>query len=121
PSMVQRLATAVSAALTGLSLMASRGLPPQDPTAMVLRNGLLVGMLVGPIAIAVAAISVATSAAQGGLHFAPKALKPAFSKLNPAHGLKRLVPSQSGIDLLKMILTVCVLGTIAFQISKALA
>jgi flagellar biosynthetic protein FlhB len=121
PSMIQRLTVMLSGALSGLGTSLSHDVLPEDVAAMVFSYGALVAILVGPIAIAVAMVSVATAAAQGGLHFAPKALKPAFSKLNPAAGLKRLLPSQSGIDLLKMIVTVAVLGTIAFKICKALA
>ena len=120
PSMVGRLAVTVSQALKGLGTVAKRDLQPEDLTAMVLEHGAVIAMLVGPIAIAVAMASVATAAAQGGLHFAPKALRVDLTRLNPANGLKRLVPSQSGIDLLKTMLTVAVLGTIGFQLSKAL-
>jgi len=107
--------------LTGLGLMARRDLQPEDLTSMVLMHGALIAVLVGPIAIAAAMAGVATAAAQGGLHFAPKALRIDLTKLNPANGLKRLAPSQSWLDMLKTILTVCVLGVISFQLVKRLA
>jgi flagellar biosynthetic protein FlhB len=121
PSMVQRLAVSLSESLSGLGQMAGRDLQPEDLTSMVVSHGALIGLLVGPIAIAAAVVSVATAAAQGGLHFAPKALRFDLTRLNPANGLKRLAPSQSGLDMVKMVITVCVLATIAFQIGKAFA
>jgi flagellar biosynthetic protein FlhB len=121
PSTVHRLTVALSNALLGLGAVAHRDLQPEDLTSIIADNGAIIALIVGPLAIAVAMASVATTAAQGGLHFVPKALKPTFSKLNPANGLKRLVPSQSGIDLVKMVLTVAVLGTIAYKITHALA
>lgn len=121
PAVVERLASRVADALIGVERMAGRDLQPTDLTSLVLEQGALIGIVVGPIAIAAAAAGVATAAAQGGLHFAPQALRIDLSRLSPANGLKRLAPSQSWINMLKTIVTVAVLGAIALQIGKALA
>jgi len=121
PGMAQRLASNVAEGLIGLGGLSSHDIYPEDLASLVLRSGALIALLVGPIAIAAAMAGVGTAAAQGGLHFAPQALKFDLTRLSPAKGLKRLVPSQSWVDLFKTIVTVVVLAVIALQIGKALA
>jgi flagellar biosynthetic protein FlhB len=121
PSMVGRLTVALAGALTGLGPTAHQDLQPEDMTVMIINHGAMVALLVGPIAIAAVIVSVGTAAAQGGIHFAPKALRLDLTRLNPANGLKRLAPSQSWIDMLKTLVTACVLGVIAYQSGKTLA
>lgn len=120
PSVVQRLMARVAEGLTSIGRMAGRDLQAEDLTSLVLAHGALIGLLVGPIAIAAAAAGVLTAAAQGGLHFAPQALQVDLSRLSPIKGLKRLAPSQSWVDMLKTIVTVTVLGAIALRIGEAL-
>ena len=55
------------------------------------------------------AIAVGTQLSIGGLVFAPKAMAPKWSKLNPGAGLKRMVSAQSGVELAKAILKVALL------------
>lgn len=54
-------------------------------------------------------IAIGTQLSIGGLVFAPKAMGPKWSKLNPLAGLKRMVSAQSGVELAKAILKVALL------------
>lgn len=121
PMVVQRLAARVAEALTAIGQASGRDLQPENLTSMVLANGALVGLLVGPIAVTAVVASVTISAMQGGLRFAPAALHIDFTRLNPATGLGRLKPSQSWVDTLKTILAVAVLVAIAWPIGEAMA
>ena len=121
PWIMERLANQVSVGLTAVGQAAGRDIQPEDLTQMVLVNGGMVGLLVGPIALVCIVASLTSSAAQGGLRFAPGALTIDFTKLNPANGLSRLKPSQSGLDTLKTILTVVALVILAIPIGESVA
>ena len=121
PMVVQRLAARVTEALTAIGQTSARTLQPEDLTSLVLDNGGLVALLVGPIAATAIVASVATAAAQGGLRFAPAALRIDVARLNPAAGLGRLKPSQSWVDTLRTILAVAVIVAVALPIGEATA
>jgi flagellar biosynthetic protein FlhB len=88
-------------------------------TALVLSGGWLIGVLVGPIAIAAMIAGVAMQTAQGGFNFAPEALHLDFNKLNPANGFRRLGIKQSGLDTLKTMLSVAMIAWISWLIVDA--
>jgi flagellar biosynthetic protein FlhB len=67
-----------------------------------------------PLALMTGAIAVASVAAQGGIRFAPKLFKPKFSRLNPAHGLKRMFGAQGVWALVKALLKSAVLGVVVY-------
>jgi flagellar biosynthetic protein FlhB len=90
-------------------------------TSLVLTSGALIGFLVGPIAIAASVMSVAASAAQGGLRLSATPLQLNWNRLNPATGLSRLVPSKSGVDTLKTVAAVAALLAIAWPAGRSLA
>jgi flagellar biosynthetic protein FlhB len=117
--LLARLAGSVADGLTGLPARAAHDLTGGDLATLVLENGALIALLVGPIALTAVAVSVGAAAAQGGLRFAPAALQWNWSRLSPATGLGRLKPSQSWIDTLKTILAVVVLVSIAVPIVRA--
>ena len=70
--------------------------PTADTARRVLADGLggLAGVL-APLRLAGALVAIVAAAAQGGIHFAPKKLKPDFKHLNPFQGLKRLFGPQT--------------------------
>jgi flagellar biosynthesis protein FlhB len=72
---------------------------------------LLVGGLAAAVPVVVSVLAV--QAALGGLRLAPKALGFKPDKLNPLTGMKRLVSAQSGINLLKSLAKVGMLGFVA--------
>jgi flagellar biosynthetic protein FlhB len=118
--LMTRLAASLSDALTALPARAAHDVTGGDLAALVLENGALIALLVGPIALTAAAVSVAVSAAQGGLRFAPAALHLHWERLSPAKGLAKLAPSKSWVDTLKTIIAVVVLVSIAVPIVRAM-
>ena len=67
-----------------------------------------------PMAVLVALIAVASVAAQGGLWFAPKLLKPKFSRLNPLAGAKRMFGPHGWWQLAKSLLKSVALGAVVY-------
>ncbi len=66
-----------------------------------------------PVALAAAGAGVIAGVAQAGFHFRTKALKPSFSKLNVARGLKQMVSKQKGVELVKSLAKLAIVGTVA--------
>jgi flagellar biosynthesis protein FlhB len=72
-----------------------------DLQQLVLGAGALMGLLVGPIALATMIAGVGMHGFQGGWSFSPGAMKLNWSRLNPGQGIKRFGLMQSGVDTLK--------------------
>jgi flagellar biosynthesis protein FlhB len=60
----------------------------------------------------IAVTGVASVAAQGGLRFTPKLLRPKFSRLNPLSGIKRIFGPQAGWNLAKALLKTAALAVV---------
>ena len=67
-----------------------------------------------PVILAALAAGVLANVAQVRLRFTPVALKPSFSKLNPAPGLKRLAGSHGWVEAAKAIAKTGAVGLVAF-------
>jgi flagellar biosynthetic protein FlhB len=63
---------------------------------------------------------VGTTIAQSGWVMSGQPIKVDWNRLNPANGLKRLKPSQSGADLLKAVVGTVVLSILAWNITEGL-
>ena len=120
PTLVGRLREATAKQLSAVATIAKHDISSQELTNIVIANAALIGLVVGPIALAAAIAGVFAAGMQGGIRFTPKAMAPDITKLNPANGLKRLAPSQSWLDMIKTLITVVILGTLAYQIGKGL-
>lgn len=86
-----------------------------DMTALTFSQLSHLAILSGPVAVAAAVAGVGAFALQGGITFSTESLKPNFSKLSPATGLKRLGFSQSGIDTLKTLLVAIVIAWLSWS------
>jgi flagellar biosynthetic protein FlhB len=115
---IGRLASFVVTGVTRLSGSATRSLAPEDLTSVVVESGSLLAIVVGPIALLAACAGVTTVVAQGGFNVAPKALTFDWSRLSPAHGIRRLAWKQAGVDTLKAIGVATVLGVIAWNVGR---
>jgi flagellar biosynthetic protein FlhB len=87
---------------------------------VVMSGASLVSLLVGPVALASIGAGLLLNGAQGGLIITTEPLKPNFGKLNPANGLKRLVPTQSGPDLLRVALCITVICWVSWRTIRAM-
>ena len=69
-------------------------------------------LLVLPVSLAAALVSIAALAAQVGLQVSFKPLEPKFDAINPAAGLKRIFSLRSLIDLIKTVIKAGVIGAV---------
>src|SRR4051812_31636613 len=67
-------------------------------TSLVLSGGMMIGLLVGPIALTTMMVGVGAQVAQGGFNFTTEPLQFNFAKLNPIAGFKRFGMKQAGLD-----------------------
>ena len=78
-------------------------------------------LVLGPVFGGLVIIALAASFAQIGLKFSLKAIKPKFSKLNPAKGLKeKLFSSRTAVELVKTIAKLMLVGIFVYVILSAL-
>jgi flagellar biosynthetic protein FlhB len=64
-----------------------------------------------PTALGLMVVGIAASAAQGGVTFATKSLKPTLKKLNPFPGIKRMFGTQGIWEAVKALIKTIALGT----------
>lgn len=85
--------------------------PTPETAVSVLSEGFrgLVGVL-WPLLGAAVLVALVAAAAQGGIHFAPKKLKPDFKHLNPFKGIKRMFGMQTLWEAVKAVLKTVVCG-----------
>lgn len=67
-------------------------------------------MAVLPLAAGIMVVGVLSSAAQGGIVFASKPVKPSFSKLNPFPGLKRMFGGHGAWETAKALIKTVAIG-----------
>jgi len=65
-----------------------------------------------PTALGLMAVGVAASAAQGGVTFATKAIKPSFKKLNPLNGVKRMFGPHGLWEAMKSLIKTAALAAV---------
>lgn len=87
-----------------------------DPAAMfaLLIERAVDGLvLLAPLFIALLVAAFISPFLMAGWNFAPKALEPKFSKLNPAAGLKRMFSSTAAVELTKSVGKASLVGSVA--------
>jgi flagellar biosynthetic protein FlhB len=72
-----------------------------------------IALTVAPVAGACVLAGVATGVAQVGLRPTPQALKPDFSRINPASGLRNLVGPNAIFEVIKALVKVAIVGAVA--------
>jgi flagellar biosynthetic protein FlhB len=91
-----------------------------DPTqaaalAALVSGGRALVVLLGPLCLALAVVSIAAGAAQGGLHLATKNLKPKLSRMSPLQGFKRIAGPQAVWEAVKSVTKSAVAAYIAYR------
>jgi flagellar biosynthetic protein FlhB len=110
PRLIEGLLANVRAGIEAVGNDPLRSITAGELTALVINNSLQVAILVGPLALVTAIAAVGMHGFQGGWSFAPGALRLNWSRLNPASGVKRFAPSQSGVETLKALLVFAAVG-----------
>jgi flagellar biosynthetic protein FlhB len=116
PALLHRTLRVVRAGIEASGQWAHRTIDPGAAATIASSSVAQVGMLVGPIALAAAVSTVLAATLQGGWNVASQALTPDWSRLTPAHGLRRLSPGRAGLDLIKMAAMAAVLAWIAGRV-----
>jgi flagellar biosynthetic protein FlhB len=96
-----------------------RDVTPGELTSIVMTGGAALALLVGPIAMATMIAGVAIQGFQGGINFAPEALKIDFTRLSPANGLRRFGMMQSGLDTVKTMFSVAMIAWVSWVVVDA--
>ena len=115
-SMMARMASRMT---LGLSHLGDRPLAPvnnADLGTLVANDVGVLATVVGPLLAVAAFVAVAGNVVQAGWVFAPEKFQLNFSRLNPAQGFSRLMPSKSWLDLLKIIVSVTPIAYVAVRI-----
>jgi flagellar biosynthesis protein FlhB len=68
-----------------------------------------------PVVVAGAAIGVLANLVQVGFQVTPQAIGPRWERINPLRGLQNLLSSRGGVEAVKAILKVCLLGIVAYR------
>ncbi|MBM7854224.1 flagellar biosynthetic protein FlhB [Desulfohalotomaculum tongense] len=94
--------------------------PPSVNRLMDIFIGTIAGVfgLLAPLFIVLVVIALGANVAQFGFLFAPEAIKPKMSKLNPIEGLKKKFSTRTLFELLKALLKVFVMGVVVFCVAK---
>jgi flagellar biosynthetic protein FlhB len=114
--MASRLADRVAVGIAAAGDRAHQVLTPIDFSNMAFDYGASLALIVGPVAVASAVGGLAAVSLQGGWHVSWEPLKFNPGKLSPVNGLKRLLPSRAGIDLVRVILLAVFLSWICTRI-----
>lgn len=111
--LVEGLGQTVAAGLVEVGASAHRTVSEAELTGLTMKAGLVLAILVGPIAIAAILGGVMSIVLVGGWNVSTEPLTLNFGKLNPANGLGRLAPSKAGLDLVRTLLALSGLVWIA--------
>ena len=89
--------------------------PDADAAVRLMSTGVTRGLVaIAPLALGMVAIGLIGNFAQTGFAFSGKALRPQFSRVSPAKGLKRLLSPHSAWEALKALLKLAVLTAVAW-------
>ena len=89
--------------------------PDAEAGVRLMSTGVTRGLLaIAPLALGMVAIGLIGNFAQTGLAFSGKALRPQFSRVSPAKGLRRLLSPHSAWEAVKAALKLVVLTAVAW-------
>lgn len=113
--MVPRMAATGMQEAQELTLHIGRIIEHPDPAAAaaVLGSALMVFVMVTlPLAMSMLVVGVSASAAQGGVHWSNKPVKPSPKKLNPIPGIKRMFGPQGLWEVVKALIKTSALAAV---------
>lgn len=119
-----RLATAMAGRIAGglatLDRHAATTVSPAELTGVMADNVWWLAVTLAPLSCVVLVAAVGGFAMQGGMEFAPKALKLHWDRLALSHGLSRFKPSKSGADVVRAILALVVVAALTVPVLRDL-
>ncbi len=114
--MVGALADKVAAGLSQIDGVAHRTVMPSELTAIAAGYLGSLALIVGPVMATAVVGGLAAVSAQGGWNVAWKPIQPDLTKLSPMNGLKRLVPTRAGLDLVRVGIVAIALVYVAYGV-----
>jgi flagellar biosynthetic protein FlhB len=114
--MVRALADRVGVGLSQIDTIAHRTVMPAELTTMATGYLGSLAMIAGPVMLTALVAGLAAVSAQGGWNVSWQPLQPNFGKLSPINGMKRLVPSKAGVDLLRVLIVAIALAWVAWGV-----
>jgi flagellar biosynthesis protein FlhB len=114
--MVRTLADRVGAGLSRIDGVAHRTVMPSELTAIATGYLGWLALIVGPVMLTAVVAALAAVSAQGGWNVSWQPLQPKFSKLSPVNGMKRLVPTKAGLDLVRVAIVATALTWVAWGV-----
>jgi len=114
--MVRTLADQVGSGLSRIDGVAHRTVMPSELTSIATSYLGTLAIIVGPVMLTAVVGALAAVYAQGGWNVSWQPLQPNFSKLSPANGLKRFVPTKAGVDLLRVTIVAIALAWVAWGV-----
>ncbi len=105
--------------IDSLTYFPSRDFTINGVTGYLARLLLQTGTAVAPLLIGVAVVGFLSSALQVGLVFSPKALQFKAERINPLTGIARMFSAKAGVELLKSIAKILIVGYIVFSFLRA--
>jgi len=114
--MVRTLADRVGAGLSRIDGVAHRTVMPSELTAIASSYLGWLALIVGPVMLTAVVAGLAAVSAQGGWNVSWEPLQPKFSKLSPVNGIKRLVPTKAGLDLVRVAIVATALAWVAWGV-----
>lgn len=119
-ALLQRLSGRMALGLATFADRPLRTLTPVELTSGMIADAGGLALVVGPLVAVAALVGVGTTVAQSGWVISSTPLHIDWNRLNPSAGLARLKPSQSGVDLVKMIVGVTTLTVLAYGVTREL-
>ena len=120
PALMQTLSGRLALGLSTLGDRPLRTLTPVELTSGLIADAAGLATVVAPLIGAAAVVGVGSTIAQGGWVISSTPIHIDWTRLNPANGLKRLKPSQSGVDVLKTIIGAVTLSTLSYAVATEL-
>ncbi len=90
---------------------------PETLGDIVTSDGAVLGVIIAPVMIAAAVTGLVGNLVQSGWVFAPDKLTPDLTRLSPLAGFRRLAPSQSGMTLLKAVISVTIISSLLWALA----
>ncbi|MCB2412896.1 EscU/YscU/HrcU family type III secretion system export apparatus switch protein [Demequina sp. TTPB684] len=105
--------------------MATIATVAQSPDPVLAQQALWDGMVsmfmtMAPLLLAVFLAAILSGAVQGGIHFAPKKLKPSFKHFNPKQGAKKIFGGQAWWNGAKAALKAGAIGAVLYIVIQSL-
>lgn len=119
-ALLQKLSGRLALGLSTLGDHPLRTVTPVELTSRLVADAGGLALVVGPLIGAAAVVGVGTTIAQGGWVVSSTPLHVDWTRLSPVNGFKRLGPSQSGVELVKMLIVTIALAALSYVVAREL-